>query len=100
LTSAYLYFPNILLDVMVFYFSDDIIRKASEDNKTAVENAFKSICSSNDNDFRDAVEGNRKNVKETYARLYLWGKALSDSLSIKFNLPELMDNHIIFNGFH
>jgi hypothetical protein len=93
-------FNRAILDVMVFYFSDEVIRKASENNKIAVENAFKLICSSNDNEFRTAVEGNTKNVKETYTRLYLWGEALSNALSIEFNLPELVDNRIVFNGFH
>lgn len=91
-------FNRAILDVMVFYFSDDIIRNAAEKNKMAVENAFKELCSLPQNGFREAVEGTTKNIRETYTRFSLWGKALSDVLDIKFNVPELVDNRIIFNG--
>ena len=91
-------FNRAILDVMVFYFSDDFIREAAEDKKMEVEDAFKKLCSLPSNGFREAVEGTTKNIRETHARLSLWGKALSDVLDIKFNVPELIDNRIIFNG--
>jgi Protein of unknown function DUF262 len=91
-------FNRAILDVMVFYFSDDIIREAAEKNKTAVENAFKELCSSSENGFREAVEGTTKNIRETHIRLSLWGRALLDVLDLEFKLPELVDNRIIFNG--
>lgn len=90
-------FNRAILDVMVFYFSDEVIREAAEKNKTAVEDAFKSLCSSN-NGFREAVEGTTKNIRETSTRLSLWGKTLLKVLDVKFNVPKLVDNHIIFNG--
>lgn len=101
LSNAKLYrsqFNRAILDVMVFYFSDDLIREAAEKNKQAVEERFKKLCSSPQNGFREAVEGNTKNIRETYTRLSLWGEALLDVLNIEFNVPELVDNRIIFNG--
>ncbi len=90
-------FNRAILDVMVFYFSDERIRQAAEQNKAAVEDAFKKLCSSNSS-FREAIEGTTKNIRETHTRLSLWGRALLDVLDVEFNVPELVDNRIIFNG--
>jgi hypothetical protein len=90
-------FNRAILDVMVFYFSDEIIRQAAEENKVAVEDAFKELCSSNSG-FREAIEGTTKNIRETHIRLSLWGRALLKVLDVEFNVPELVDNRIIFNG--
>jgi hypothetical protein len=90
-------FNRAILDVMVFYFSDERIRQAAEENKAAVEDAFKDLCSSNSS-FREAIEGTTKNIRETYTRLSLWGRALLDVLDVEFNVPKLDDNCIIFNG--
>jgi hypothetical protein len=82
---------------MVFYFSDAIIRQSAEENKVVVEDAFKKLCSSNSS-FREAIEGTTKNIRETHTRLSLWGRALLEVLDVEFNVPELVDNRIIFNG--
>jgi uncharacterized protein with ParB-like and HNH nuclease domain len=91
-------FNRAILDVMVFYFSDEIIRQAAEKNKAAVEDAFKKLCSSPNSGFREAIEGTTKNIRETHTRLSLWGRALLEVLDVEFNVPELVDNRIIFNG--
>ena len=89
-------FNRAILDVMVFYFSDILVREAAEKNKTAVENAFKELC---DNDqFKESIVGTTKNLGETHTRLSLWGKALLRVLDIEFNVPELDDNRIVFDG--
>jgi uncharacterized protein with ParB-like and HNH nuclease domain len=89
-------FNRAILDVMVFYFSDATIRQAAEKNKSEVEEAFKKLCALNE--FRDSVEGTTKNIRETYTRLSLWGKALLKVLDIEFNVPKLVDNCIIFDS--
>ncbi|MBD2291944.1 DUF262 domain-containing protein [Anabaena sphaerica FACHB-251] len=90
-------FNRAILDVMVFYFKDETIRESAQRNKEKVEEAFKSLCSSNSN-FKEAIEGTTKNIRETYNRLRLWGESLLEVLDVDFNLPELVDNRIIFNG--
>jgi hypothetical protein len=90
-------FNRAILDVMVFYFKDKTIRESAQRNNEKVEEAFKSLCSSNSN-FKDAIEGTTKNIRETYNRLRLWGESLLEVLDVEFNLPELVDNRIIFNG--
>jgi hypothetical protein len=37
-------------------------------------------------------------MQSIYNRFHLWGKALSGVLDIKFNIPEMEDNRIIFKG--
>jgi hypothetical protein len=93
-------FNRAILDSMVFYFSDPIIRNAATTKKEAINTAFKEICSSTSNGFRESVEGNTKNIGETYTRLSVWGKALREVLDIDFNVPELSENRIFFNGLH
>jgi len=91
-------FNRAILDVMVFYFSDPVISEAAEKNPAGVEKAFKELCSSSNSEFREAVEKSTTSIRETHTRLSLWGKALLKVLDVKFNVPELVDNHIIFNG--
>jgi hypothetical protein len=90
-------FNRAILDVMVFYFSDEIIRKSAEDNQEKVKIAFQELCSSN-SDFRQAVERRTQNIPEIYNRLRLWGESLLEVLEVNFNLPELDGNRIIFSG--
>ena len=91
-------FNRAILDVMVFYFSDPVIREAAEKNPAGVEKAFKELCSSSNSEFREAVEKSTTSIGATHTRLSLWGKALLKVLDVEFNVPELVDNHIIFNG--
>ncbi len=90
-------FNKAILDVMVFYFSDEIIRQSAERNKEKVEDSFKKLCSSNTK-FREGVEGTTNNIRETYNRLRWWGENLLEVLDVEFNLPEFRDNRIVFNG--
>jgi hypothetical protein len=91
-------FNRAILDVMVFYFSDPVISEAAEKNPAGVEKAFKELCSSSNSEFREAVEKSTTSIRQTHTRLSLWGKALLKVLDVEFNVPELVDNHIIFNG--
>lgn len=86
-----------ILDVMVFYFSDEIIRGYAEEQPRNIEDAFKQLCSSNI-EFRESVKNRTTNIRETYNRLRLWGETLLQVLDVELKLPELIDNHIVFNG--
>ena len=90
-------FNRAILDVMVFYFSDEIIRQSAEKNQDKVQEALKKLCSSN-NDFKEGVEGTTKNIIQTYNRFRFWGESLLEVLDVEFNLPEFVDNRIIFNS--
>jgi uncharacterized protein with ParB-like and HNH nuclease domain len=90
-------FNRSILDVMVFYFSDEMIGQSAERNQEQVVNTFQELCSSNDQ-FREALGATRNTLYATHTRLSLWGEALLKVLDVKFNVPELVDNRIIFNG--
>jgi hypothetical protein len=85
-----------VLDVMVFYFSDEWIRESAEKNTEQVVNTFKELCSQDQ--FREALGATRNTTYATHTRLSLWGKALLKVLDVEFNVPELVENRIIFNG--
>jgi hypothetical protein len=91
-------FNRAILDVMVFYFCDDLIREAAEQNKEQVEEAFKSLFLTAVDRFKNAVLINTNTKKSTYYRFHLWGQALSKVLDINFNIPQMEDNRIIFKG--
>jgi hypothetical protein len=93
-------FNRAILDAMVFYFSDPIIRNVAVTRKESINTAFKELCSSTGNGFRESVEGNTKNIGETFTRLSLWGKTLRDILDIDFNVPDLIENRIVFSSLH
>jgi len=91
-------FNRAILDVMVFYFCDDLIREAAKQNKEQVEEAFKSLFLTAVDRFKNAVLINTKTKKSTYYHFHLWGQALSKVLDINFNIPQMEDNRIIFKG--
>ncbi|MFM6406933.1 MAG: DUF262 domain-containing protein, partial [Microcystis sp.] len=91
-------FNRAILDVMVFYFCDDLIRAAAEKNKEQVEEAFKSLFRTAIDRFKNAVLINTHTKQSTYDRFHLWGQALSKVLDINFNIPQMEDNRIIFKG--
>jgi hypothetical protein len=91
-------FNRAILDVMVFYFCDDLIRAAAEKNKEQVEEAFKSLCRTAVDRFKNAVLISTNTKQSTYDRFHLWGQALSKVLDINFNIPQMEDNRIIFKG--
>ncbi|MFM8307968.1 MAG: DUF262 domain-containing protein [Microcystis aeruginosa] len=91
-------FNRAILDVMVFYFCDDLIRAAAEKNKEQVEEAFKSLFHTAVDRFKNAVLISTNTKQSTYDRFHLWGQALSKVLDINFNIPQMEDNRIIFKG--
>jgi Protein of unknown function DUF262 len=91
-------FNRAVLDIMVFYFSDKIIREVAENNKEKVKKSFQNLFDLPDDQFRNYVEKTPKSIQSTYNRFALWGKALSQVLNLEFNIPELENNRIIFHG--
>lgn len=86
-----------VLETMLFYFSDEKIRGEAKNNKQQTEEAFKKLCEKS-KDFTSSVKSTTNKIENTYNRLALWGEALREALEIDFNIPELVDNRIIFNG--
>lgn len=87
-----------ILDVIVFYFSDERIRKVASDEAPAVLEAFKTLCLESE-DFRNSIETTTKSRGATFTRLSLWGDRLRGKLGLDFQIPTYEDNQIKFSGF-
>lgn len=87
-----------ILDVQLFYFSDDKIAEQAVSRKDDVKEAFKSLCLESEG-FRNAIEATTKSIDATHTRLYLWGSKLKDVVGLNFNIPALENNRIQFSGF-
>ena len=87
-----------ILDVELFYFSDEKIAKTALSRKEAVQEAFKKLWMESE-EFRNSVETTTKSITATSTRLSLWGSVLKEALGIDFNIPKLEDNRIQFSGF-
>lgn len=86
-----------VLETMLFYFSDAKIRQEAKNKKEQIEEKFKSLCETSV-DFISSVKSSTNTIGNTYNRLALWGKALQEVLQTNFNIPQLSDNHILFQG--
>ncbi len=91
-------FNRAVLDVIVFYFADDRIRSAALERREEVIDSFKVLCA-NDLKFRNSIETTTKSMSSTSSRFNLWGEKLRDALEMDFNVPTLINNHIMFLGF-
>lgn len=87
-----------VLDVLAFYFSDDMIREASIARAEDVKNEFKALCLESE-EFRDSIGTTTKSLGSTSARFYLWGERLKKVLNMNFEIPTLQENRIKFSGF-
>lgn len=89
-----------VLDVQVFYFSDERIRKVAIKKEKKVRQAFQNLCITNEV-FRTSIETTTKSLGATYTRLREWGHVLSGALALDFQLPRWIEetNRIDFGGF-
>lgn len=87
-----------ILDVIVFYFSDERIRRIASEKAPAVLEAFKRLCLESE-DFRNSIETTTKSLSATSTRLSLWGNRLRDVLDLDFQIPTLKHNRIKFISF-
>jgi hypothetical protein len=87
-----------ILDVQLFYFSDERIREIALAKKEEVKEVFKNLYTESA-EFRDSVEATTKSLRATSTRLSLWGSRLKSVLEIDFNIPQLEYNRIQFSRF-
>lgn len=87
-----------ILDVQLFYFSDERIRERALAKKEEVKEVFKNLNIESE-EFRDSVEATTKSLNATSTRLSLWGSRLKSILEIDFNIPQLEYNRIQFSRF-
>lgn len=79
-------FNRAILDVLLYYFRDETVRKLAINRKTEVENAYKRLFEESDA-FRDAVQTTTKSLQATYTRFTEWGTVLAEVLGIDLEIP-------------
>jgi len=87
-----------VLDVIVFYFSDESIRKAAKRKSKPVLKAFQDLCIESE-EFRTSIETTTKSLAATSTRFILWGEKLRATLRQDFSVPRLEKRRIAFSGF-
>jgi len=86
-----------ILDALVFYSIDKRIQMAMKSHKESVLENYQTLFE--DHGFVSAIERDTASVFNTATRLRKWGEALQRSTGLEFEIPELIDDRIVFNGF-
>ena len=79
-------FNRAIFDIMTYYFRDPEIAKQASQNRNEVVDAFKELCS-NDQQFNLAIQSTTKSTTATYYRLRKWGETLELVLKRNVNIP-------------
>jgi uncharacterized protein with ParB-like and HNH nuclease domain len=87
-----------ILDVLLFYFSDDRIRDAALAKSADVNVAFMELCLDSE-EFRNAITTTTKSLGATSSRLQLWGEKLKGVIGLDFEIPNFQDGRLRFSGF-
>jgi hypothetical protein len=86
-------FNRTVFEIMVYYFSDEQIRKSCLDKKTEIKNAFIDLCES-DPEFLRSLEIATKNLDKVVKRFSSWGLTLARITSMDIQVPKLKDGKI------
>lgn len=75
-----------VFDIMIYYFSDEAIRKKAAKKGKTLESAFKSLCEKNA-DFLSSLETTTKSQEANWTRFGLWSQTLNRTLGTKTKNP-------------
>jgi len=81
-------FNRAIYDIMVYYFSNEIIFDIAKDQKERIKEAFIERCT-NDVDFLSSFEFSTKNITPTQYRFRVWGEEIASILSIPVSIPKI-----------
>lgn len=76
-----------VFDIMVYYFTDDEVRRRAIERKQQVEFEFRDLC--RNPAFVRALETTTKSIAATQTRLSLWGEALARVLEYAVPIPTI-----------
>jgi hypothetical protein len=74
-----------VFDIMMYYFSDPIVREAAKGKQAELEAAFINLAANKA--FLSALETTTKSLEANKARFSLWADALNNTLSLKLESP-------------
>lgn len=87
-------FNRAVFDVMMFYFSQPVVRRRIQGKEKQIEADFKKICQTS-TEFVRSIETTTKSMEATVSRLNIWGRSLNKRLGLKLLVPELKDKKIL-----
>lgn len=87
-------FNKPIYDVMVYFLSDENIRKIALSNPLKVKESFIELCRK-EQQFIESIEFSTKNIKPTFNRFSLWSEYLAHTLSISTPKFELSNENKI-----
>ena len=76
-----------VFDIMVYYFTDPIIRNKAIERPEEVKAAFLELCK--DPEFVRSLETTTKSISATQLRLSRWGEGLSHVIDLKIDVPKI-----------
>lgn len=79
-------YNRAVIDIMLYYFSDDRVAAKALENKDATVTMFQELCK-NDPPFLAAFEATTKSIVSVVYRFRRWGEALSNITNIPIELP-------------
>lgn len=79
-------FNRAIFDIMTYYFAQADVRLAAENNKAAVEQAFRDLCE-HDQEFLASIERTTKSIGATTYRLSAWAARLTEITGIAVVSP-------------
>ena len=75
-----------VMDVMLFYFADETIRHAAEQESAKIKEAYEKLCAT-DEKFIDAIEQTTKSMNAVSYRFKKWAEVLGTCLSTPVTSP-------------
>ncbi len=75
-----------VFDIMIYYFSDESVRKKAATKAKRIEAAFKSLCENNA-EFLSSIEATTKSQEANWIRFGLWSQSLNRILGTKTRNP-------------
>lgn len=79
-------YNRAIIDIMLFYFSQPIYRKAALQRANNVKSAFENLCKS-DVKFLASLETSTKSVSAVQCRFNTWGNTLNSALNTEYAIP-------------
>jgi len=80
-------FNRAVFDILIYYFSDEAVRKSALAKKAKVKSAYEAL--SNNSAFIKSLETTTKSVDATRTRFLTWGQTLGKAPGVKVTLPSI-----------
>lgn len=81
-------FNRAIFDILMFYFADEVVRNAADEQRPEIEQSFKVLCEQSP-EFLASIERTTKSMGATSIRFTLWAQELNRILGLALASPFL-----------